>query len=76
MHSAQDPERAAVALGAADAVVRLVGSHEPEWFLPEHLARRRGECLAKLGAERYDHLQLKGAAMSLEEAAQYVGLAG
>jgi hypothetical protein len=48
--------------------------HEPEWFLSESLARRKQECLEKLGTERYDQLGLKGADLSLEEAARYVGL--
>ena len=74
VHSEQDPERAAVALGAAEAVIQLVGPHEPTWLVPPRLARRRDECLTRLGPEHYEQLQLKGAGMSLEEAAQYIGL--
>jgi tetratricopeptide (TPR) repeat protein len=74
MQSPRDPERAAAALGAAQAVVELVGSYEPDWFIPPRLARLRDECEAKLGKERYEELQVTGAAMSLEEAAHYVGL--
>ena len=74
MRSSGDPERAAVAIGAAEAVIELVEMHEPAWFLSHSLAHRRQECLEKLGAERYGQLALKGADMSLEEAARYVGL--
>jgi tetratricopeptide (TPR) repeat protein len=74
MQSPRDPECAAVALGAAKAVIELVGSFEPDWLIPPRLARLRDECEAKLGKERYEELQMTGAAMSLEEAAHYVGL--
>jgi predicted ATPase/class 3 adenylate cyclase len=74
MQAERDPERAAAALGASEAVVELVGTHEPDWFIPPRLQRLRVRCVAKLGSERFDELQLKGAAMSLEEAARYVGL--
>jgi predicted ATPase/class 3 adenylate cyclase len=74
MRAEQDPERAAVALGASEGVIQLVGSHEPEWLVPPRLLARRDNGMAKLGSERFDELQLMGAGMSLEEAATYVGL--
>jgi non-specific serine/threonine protein kinase len=74
MRSNEDPERSAVALGAAEAVIQALGSYDPEWLLPPRLARQRDECVATLGTERYNHLQVKGAAMRLEEAAELVGL--
>jgi tetratricopeptide (TPR) repeat protein len=74
MRAEEDPERAATALGASEDVIQLVGSHEPDWLIPPSLLARRDSCVAKLGPERFDELQLKGAGMSLEEAATYVGL--
>jgi predicted ATPase/class 3 adenylate cyclase len=74
MRSEVDPERAAVALGAAEAVIQALGSYDPEWLLPPRFARRRDDCIATLGTERYNHLRVKGAAMHLEDAAEFVGL--
>lgn len=74
MHSAQDPERAAVGLGAAESAIQVLAPHEPASALLPRLARRADECRATLGEERYGQLQAKGAAMSLEEAARFAGL--
>jgi tetratricopeptide (TPR) repeat protein len=74
MRVEQDPERAATALGTSEDVIQLVGSHEPDWFIPPRWLGLREKCVAQLGPERFDELQLKGAGMSVEEAATYVGL--
>lgn len=73
-HGASHPERVAMALGASEAVIQLLGMREPASTLPPELARHRDDCIRELGVERFEELEMNGASMSLDEAARYVGL--